>query len=56
MYYKNQEPVAEQLLRSGDILIFLAGGHDFTIIEEDTVVYEVKNGPYLGAEKDKTKF
>ena len=56
MYNKAREPVAEQILEQGDILIFLEGGHDFTILEEDTIVYEVKNGPYLGAEKDKTKF
>jgi hypothetical protein len=56
MYNKEFELVDELILHKGDILIFFEGGHDFTILEDDTIVYEVKNGPYLGADKDKTKF
>lgn len=56
MYNKSLQPVEEIVLKKGDILIFLEGGHDFTILEEGTIVYEVKNGPYLGADKDKTRF
>lgn len=56
MYNKDLEFVEELTLNKGDILIFFEGGHDFTILEDDTTVYEVKNGPYLGADKDKTKF
>jgi len=34
-------------------LILLEGGHGFFIKEDDTVILEVKNGPYLGAEMDR---
>jgi len=56
MYNKEFLPIEEVVLTKGDILIFLEGGHDFTILEEDTIVYEVKNGPYFGESKDKTRF
>jgi len=43
----------QKLLRTGDIIIFFWGGHSFEILENNTQVLEVKNGPYLGLEKDK---
>ena len=30
--------------------------HGYTISEDDTTVLEIKNGPFLGADVDKTKF
>ena len=41
------------ILNAGDIIVYLAGGHDFEILENNTQIFEVKNGPYLGTEKDK---
>jgi len=41
-------------ISSGDILILLSGGHGFKILE-DSIFYEVKQGPYIG-ENDKTRF
>jgi hypothetical protein len=32
------------------------GGHDYTILEDDTRILEIKNGPFLGREIDKTLF
>jgi hypothetical protein len=29
------------------------GGHNYLILEDDTIVYEYKTGPYLGQELDK---
>jgi hypothetical protein len=29
------------------------GGHNYYILEEDTIVYEYKTGPYLGQDLDK---
>ena len=40
-------------LREGDCSIILSGGHSFKTLEP-TILYEFKNGPYYGPEKDKT--
>lgn len=53
-YNTDETACASRELRSGDILILLAGGHGFEALEE-TEMYEVKQGPYLGAE-DKVRF
>lgn len=42
-------------LSPGDILILFAGGHGYEILENNTSVLEVKNGPYLGAEVDRRR-
>ena len=39
-------------LSMGSTILFVAGGHGFTMLEETKLV-EVKQGPYLGKEKDK---
>ncbi|KPH53615.1 hypothetical protein [Helicobacter pullorum] len=45
----------ELIAKEGDILILLRGGHGYTILEDDTQVLEVKNGPYVGAENDRRR-
>jgi len=40
-------------LKAGDSYIYLAGGHAFKVLEENTSFYEFKNGPYLGVQDDK---
>ena len=35
-------------------LIHVDGGHTYEILEEDTIVYEYKTGPYEGQSLDKT--
>lgn len=40
-------------LRSGDFALIYQGGHGYQILEDDTEVIEVKNGPYPGLEADK---
>lgn len=42
-------------LKEGDCLVLLAGGHGYKILENDTQVLEIKNGPYPGAEIDRTR-
>lgn len=49
-----KEKVGEKTLYENDILVLLKGGHGFEMIE-DTILIEVKQGPYLGL-KDKIKF
>lgn len=55
IYNDNEEMILEGELVSGDILISLAGGHGYKIIEENTQVIEVKNGPYSGPEIDRRR-
>ena len=45
--------IAEPVLYPGDASFTLYGGHTYEILEEDTIVYEYKTGPYLGQELDK---
>lgn len=40
-------------LCEGDCTITFYGGHTYEILEENTIVYEIKNGPYLGQINDK---
>jgi hypothetical protein len=42
-------------LSAGQMLICLGGGHGYRILEERTMVLEFKNGPYQGAELDRTQ-
>ena len=39
----------------GDLLILLRGGHGYEILEDDTQVLEIKNGPYVGADADRRR-
>lgn len=41
-------------LGEGDCAVVFAAGHGFEVLEDDTVLYEIKNGPYYGQDKDKT--
>lgn len=40
-------------LYGGDMIVFFRGGHALTVVEEGTIFYEFKNGPYYGYELDK---
>jgi cupin fold WbuC family metalloprotein len=46
--------IAEPTLLKGDASFTLYGGHTYTILEDNTIVYEFKTGPYFGQKKDKT--
>jgi len=45
--------LATETLDAGDCSVTLMGGHTYEILEEDTLVYEYKTGPYRGQEHDK---
>lgn len=45
--------IATPILREGDASFTLYGGHTYEILEEDTIVYEYKTGPYEGQIFDK---
>ncbi|MFQ5683627.1 MAG: hypothetical protein ACE5HC_10195 [Candidatus Binatia bacterium] len=39
----------------GDFIIMLNGGHGYRVLENETQVLEIKNGPYPGADLDRTR-
>lgn len=43
----------EVVLAEGDASFTLEGGHNYLILEDDTLVYEYKTGPYEGQAADK---
>lgn len=45
--------IAEPVLLPGDCSMTFRGGHNYLILEDNTIVYEYKTGPYLGQEMDK---
>lgn len=53
-YDENQSYIESHIARGGDIVILKGGGHGFKVIERADI-FEVKQGPYLGA-KDKVRF
>jgi len=54
IYDEARNLVATRDLVAGDIVVLVAGGHAFTMAE-DTVLIEVKQGPYV-ADGDKERF
>ena len=53
MYDIDGKLLTTEIITQGDCSITLEGGHTYEILEEDTVVYEYKTGPYMGIEHDK---
>jgi cupin fold WbuC family metalloprotein len=46
--------ISEPILYQGDASFTLEGGHNYIILEDETLVYEYKTGPYEGQTFDKT--
>jgi len=42
-------------LKGGDTAVLLNGGHGYKILQDNTKVLEVKNGPYVGPDKDRKR-
>lgn len=55
IYGKDEKLLTSLVLKAGDIGIFLEGGHGYEILEDNTLVLEIKNGPYVGADKDRRR-
>ena len=53
IFNENRVQFYDRILKAGDIYISLFGGHSFDILEDGTRIFEAKNGPYFGVEKDK---
>lgn len=52
-YDTDGEYLTSEEIGSGDITMTFDGGHAYEILEDDTVVYEYKTGPYQGQALDK---
>jgi hypothetical protein len=50
VYDDEQEFVCTRELEAGDIMVMVGGGHGFRMVE-DTVLLEVKQGPYYGPDE-----
>ena len=46
----------EHILNAGDCSITLYGGHNYESLEDNTIVYEYKTGPYKGQKLDKKTY
>ena len=50
VYAEDRELVATRDVGAGDLILMVSGGHGFNV-HEDTVLLEVKQGPYTGLEE-----
>ena len=50
IYSDDRQLVASRELAKGDLMLMLGGGHGFRMIE-DTILIEIKQGPYTGIDE-----
>ena len=55
IYDTRETKVAMLEVGAGDIIILLRGGHGYDILEDGTQVLEIKNGPYVGPDRDRRR-
>ena len=54
IFYDIDDTIVERrILETGDLSITLFGGHNYIILEDNTLVLEYKTGPYYGQASDK---
>ena len=53
LYDIDDKYICDEIINRGDCSITFEGGHTYTALTEDTIVYEYKTGPYIGQENDK---
>lgn len=53
LYGDDKEVFHQEVLKEGDTMVIIEGGHGYHILEDGTKVLEVKNGPFVSVEKDK---
>lgn len=54
LYDLDDTIIATPILEPGDCSITFHGGHNYECLEEGSIVYEYKTGPYTGVGNDKT--
>jgi len=55
IYDSGKNKITEWIVKEGDIVALLGGGHGYQILTDDTQVLEIKHGAYLGAEIDRKR-
>tara|TARA_R110002020_G_scaffold124281_5_gene281239 strand:+ start:509 stop:937 length:429 start_codon:yes stop_codon:yes gene_type:complete len=55
LYDLDDSLLYEAEIGQGDCIVIFRGGHSLEVLEEDTIFYEFKNGPYYGADLDKER-
>lgn len=55
IYDMSEKQIDSFVVKAGEILILLECGHGYKILEDNTKVLEIKNGPYLGADADRRR-
>ena len=55
IYTEKEKFLKSVELEKSDTIILLNGGHGYEILEDNTEVLEVKNGPYVGADRDRKR-
>jgi len=53
IYAEGREPLEQFVLEQGDFAVLADCGHGYEILEGDTQVLEVKNGPFIDVATDK---
>lgn len=53
LYDLNDKVILEADLGPGDMTMTFRGGHNYMILEDNTIIYETKSGPYFGQKLDK---
>ena len=48
----NDKILKKLKIGTGDVFVLFRGGHSFKKLKKNTIIYEIKNGPYYGNKKD----
>ena len=55
VYDLDNKKLKKLKVNTGDIFILFRGGHSFKKLKKNTIIYEIKNGPYFGNKKDQKR-
>lgn len=53
IYELNDHPRIERILKPGDYVIVHNGGVSYEVLEDDTILLEVKSGPFTNSSEDR---
>ena len=56
LYGEDKKFLEDFIITEGDLVVYAYGGHGYEILEDNTQVIEVKNGPFSDVSSDKEKF
>ena len=55
LYDIDDTVIHEEILEAGDCSITFVGAHNYLFMEDDSLIYEFKNGPYMGPDLDRKR-